>query len=59
MRSLTMRSSMSRSPSLLRYCARPPFALERLEQLTDDQLVYRFPKPRPTGAPICAAVPWN
>jgi len=54
-----MRSSMSRSPSLLRYCARPPFALERLEQLTDDQLVYRFPKPRPTGAPSCAAVPWN
>jgi hypothetical protein len=30
---------------LLRYCARPPFALERLEQLTDDQLVYCFPKP--------------
>jgi hypothetical protein len=34
---------------LLRYCARPPFALERLEQITDDQLVYRFPKPQPDG----------
>ena len=32
---------------LLRYCARPPFALERLEQLAHDQLVYRFPKPQP------------
>ncbi len=31
---------------LLRYCARPVFALERLEQLRDDQLIYRFPKPR-------------
>ena len=34
---------------LLRYCARPPFALERLEQLPDGQLVYRFPKPQPDG----------
>ena len=32
---------------LLRYCARPPFALERLEQLPDGQIVYRFPKPQP------------
>ena len=32
---------------LLRYCARPPFALERLEQVGHDQLVYRLPKPRP------------
>jgi len=30
---------------LLRYCARPPFALERLEQLAHDQLVYHFSKP--------------
>jgi hypothetical protein len=30
---------------LLRFCARPPFALERLEQVGHDQLVYRFPKP--------------
>jgi len=34
---------------LLRYCARPPFALERLEQLGDDALVYRFDKPQPDG----------
>jgi Putative transposase len=34
---------------LLRYCARPPFALERLEQLPDGQIVYRFPKPQPDG----------
>jgi hypothetical protein len=30
---------------LLRCCARPPFALERLEQLGDNLLVYRFAKP--------------
>ena len=35
---------------LLRYCARPPFALERLEQVGDNQLVYRFPKPQPDGS---------
>ena len=34
---------------LLRYCARPPFAMERLEQLPDGQIVYRFPKPQPDG----------
>ena len=34
---------------LLRYCARPPFALERLEQTSDEQLVYRFDKPQPNG----------
>ena len=30
---------------LLRHCARPPFALERFEQVRDDQIVYRLPKP--------------
>ena len=34
---------------LLRYCARPPFALERLEQASDDALIYRFDKPQPDG----------
>jgi hypothetical protein len=34
---------------LLRYCARPPFALERLEQLAHDQVIYRFPRPQPDG----------
>ena len=35
---------------LLRYYARPPFALERLERVADNQLVYRFPKPQPDGS---------
>jgi hypothetical protein len=34
---------------LLRYCARPPFALERLAQLPDGRLLYRFPRPQPDG----------
>jgi Putative transposase len=42
---------------LLRYCARPPFALERLHAPTgiaalasnDSRLVYRLPKPAPDG----------
>jgi hypothetical protein len=34
---------------LLRYCARPPFALERLEQTSDEELIYRFDKPQPDG----------
>lgn len=31
---------------LLRYCARPPFALEHLHPLDDEHLIYRNPKPR-------------
>jgi putative transposase len=34
---------------LLRYCARPPFALERLEQMADNALIYRFDKVQPDG----------
>jgi hypothetical protein len=34
---------------LLRYCARPTFALERLERLREDQLVCRFPRPQSDG----------
>ena len=34
---------------LLRYCARPPFALERLELLDDERVVYRLPKPQRDG----------
>jgi len=30
---------------LLRYCARPPFALEHLQQLDAEHLVYHSPKP--------------
>jgi hypothetical protein len=34
---------------LLRYCARPPFALERLEAIDAQRLIYRLPKPGPDG----------
>lgn len=32
---------------LLRYCARPPFALEHLQQRDAEHRVHRSPKPRP------------
>lgn len=35
---------------LLRYCARPPFALDRLRQLDGDRLVYDHPRPGPGAA---------
>jgi hypothetical protein len=35
---------------LLRYCARPPFALEHLQQLDADHLVYHSPKPGLDGS---------
>jgi len=31
---------------LLRYCVRPPFALERIEQVDEDRIVYRLPEPQ-------------
>jgi hypothetical protein len=34
---------------LLRYCARPPFALERIEQVNEDRILYRLPKPQRDG----------
>ncbi len=34
----------------LRYCARPPFALERLQAIDAHRLIYRLPKPRPDGS---------
>jgi len=34
---------------LLRYCARPPFAAERLEELDAHRLIYSLPKPAPDG----------
>jgi hypothetical protein len=30
---------------LIRYCARPPIAMERLERLADGRLLYRFKRP--------------
>jgi hypothetical protein len=34
---------------LLRYCARPPFASERIEELDRYRLIYHLPKPDPDG----------
>ena len=42
---------------LLRYCARPPFALDRLQQLHADQLVYRLSKPRLDGCTALRLTP--
>ena len=35
---------------LLRYCARPPFALERLQQRDAEHLLYQASKPGPGGS---------
>jgi hypothetical protein len=35
---------------LLRYCARPPFALDRLRELDREHLIYDHPKPGPGGS---------
>jgi len=35
---------------LLRYCARPAFALERLRQIDPEHLVYESVKPAPGGS---------
>jgi hypothetical protein len=37
---------------LLRYCARPAFALERLREIDPEHLVYESVKPGP-GSPLC------
>ena len=42
---------------LLRYCARPPFALDRLQQGHADQLVYRLSKPRLDGCTALRLTP--
>jgi len=42
---------------LLRYCARPPFALDRLEQVNAHQIIYRLPKPRRDGRTTVALTP--
>jgi len=34
---------------LLRYCARPPFALERIERIDEEKILYHLPKPTPDG----------
>jgi hypothetical protein len=42
---------------LLRYCARPPLALERIEQVNDERVVYRLPKPRRDGRTALSLTP--
>jgi hypothetical protein len=42
---------------LLRYCARPPFALERLQALDEQRLLYQLPKPRPDGCTVLSLTP--
>ncbi len=49
---------------LLRYCARPPFALERLEVAsyrelagTGERIVYRLPRPAPDGTTALSLTP--
>jgi hypothetical protein len=42
---------------LLSYCARPPFALERIEQVNDHQVVYQLRKPRRDGRTALALTP--
>jgi hypothetical protein len=42
---------------LLRYCARPPFALERLELLDDERIVYRLAKPQRDGTTALTLMP--
>jgi Putative transposase/Transposase zinc-binding domain len=42
---------------LLRYCARPPFALEHLHEHHAGHLVYRCPKPRPGGPSALVLTP--
>jgi hypothetical protein len=42
---------------LLRYCARPPFALERLQSLDEQRLLYRLPRPRPDACTALTLTP--
>jgi hypothetical protein len=42
---------------LLRYCARPPFALERLEQVNEQHIIYQLPKPRRDGRTVLMLTP--
>ena len=42
---------------LLRYCARPAFALEWLTQVNPEQVLYRPPKPQPDGRTALSLTP--
>jgi len=39
------------------YCARPPFALERIEQVNEDRIVYRLPQPQRDGRTVLSLTP--
>ncbi len=42
---------------LLRDCARPPFALECIEQVNDERIVYRLPRPQRDGRTALSLTP--
>jgi hypothetical protein len=42
---------------LLRYCARSPFALARIEQVNEDRIVYRPPEPQRDGRTVLSLTP--
>ncbi len=42
---------------LLRYCARPPFALERLELIDEQQVIYRLPRTQRDGTTVLSLTP--
>jgi hypothetical protein len=44
---------------LLRYCARPPFALERLELIDEQQVIYRLPRTQRDGHSRCRSPHWS
>ena len=48
------RAGLERLP---RYCARPPFALERLERLDAERVLYRLPKPQRDGTTALTLTP--
>ena len=49
MRACASRPTRQGLERLLRYCARPPFAADRLEEIGPQRLIYRLPKPGPDG----------
>jgi len=42
---------------LLRYCARPPFALERLDRIDEQRVIYRLPHPQRDGTTALSLTP--
>ena len=42
---------------LLRYCARAPFALERLERIDEQHVIYRLPRAQRDGSTVLSLTP--